>query len=409
MKKALVLIICLSMCFSIPMDAKASKNYGASNAEDLVDKNTGMIRKLFWSDEFNGKSLDEKNWDYIEGDMGPGSRAYYHARKENVKVKNGLLDIVSQIQFDNNEKVKTDSEYSGFINSKGKFYFKYGELEIKAKMASGRGVSSVSYLLGKDRVWPNCGEVDMFQYSNNTGLLTQAVITPRISNDEGITNETVWQRTIDKNIFHIFKMRWSDKKIDLFIDNLLVGTYNPQNYSSNPDPTKDSKAWPFNQPMYINILGSMYGYIAGERTPYGWTLVKENEDYKDYETHTYVDYVRAYTFTIDKTIRNQINSKPALYRIYKKKKSKKLTVELFVDDWINGYEFKVYKTKKDAKKNRKALVKKNYNRPITKAKIKNKKLKNKKTLYVSVRSYKYCYKEKYYSKWCKPFKVKIKK
>ena len=71
MKKALVLIICLSMCFSIPMDAKASKNYGASNAEDLVDKNTGMIRKLFWSDEFNGKSLDEKmeQWNMTPNDI----------------------------------------------------------------------------------------------------------------------------------------------------------------------------------------------------------------------------------------------------------------------------------------------------------------------------------------------------
>ena len=409
MKKALVLIICLSLCFSIPMDTKASENYGASNAEDLVDKNTGMIRKLFWSDEFNGNALNESNWTCEEGDMGLGSRVHYHASRDNVKVKNGLLDIVSQIQFDDNEIVRTNSTYSGFISSQEKFYFKYGEVEIKAKMATGRGVSSTSYLLGKNKVWPNCGEVDMFQYSNNTGLLTQAVITPRINNEDDIANETVWQRSMDRSKFHIFKMRWTDKKLDLFVDNLLIGTYNPQNYSSNPDPTKDIKAWPFNQPMYINILGSMYGNIAGERTPYGWTLVKENEDYNDYETHTYVDYVRAYTFTIDKTITNQINSKPELYRTYKKKKSKKLTIELFGDDWHNGLEFRIYKTKKNAKKNKKVLVEKKYNKPITKAKIKNKKLKNKKTLYVRFRTYKYLYNVKYYSKWSKPFKVKIKK
>ena len=349
MKKVLIIIICLSICLNIPMGTKASENYGASRAEDLVDDNTGMIRELFWSDEFNGSALNEKKWSYIIGDLGPGSRLYYCAREENIIVKNGLLDIVSQIQFDNNHKVKTNSEYSGYISSDRKYDFKYGEIEIKAKMAPGMGVSSSSFLLGKDKPWPRCGEIDLFQYNNSTGLLTQAAITSNINVDENY-NQLVWQRTLDTKKFHIFKMRWSDKKIEVFVDNILAGTYDPANYSSEPDPTKDSKAWPFNQPMYINLLGSMVGNVAGERSPYGWTLVKENEGYNDYETHTYVDYVRVYRYKYDPTIiKRHIKSKPASYRAYKKKKSIKLTVELFPNDWINGYEFRIFKTKKNAK------------------------------------------------------------
>ena len=401
MKRVLVLIICLSLCFGIPLDARADEN-SANNY-------SGIIRKLLWSDEFNGNTLNEKYWNYQMGDLGRGSRKHYEATKENVKVNNGLLDIVSQIQFNDEDTAKMDSAYSGFIDSKGKFDFKYGEIEIKAKMASGTGVASESFLLGKDRVWPKCGEVGLFQYSNNSRLLTQSVITPSINNTDAITNDNVWQKTLDSNKFHIFKMRWFDNKIELYIDNLLVGTYNPADFSSNADSTKDSRAWPFNQPMYICLRGSMDAYIAGGRTREGWTLVKDNEEFDDFETHTYVDYVRVYNLIKDPTIKRQLKSKPALYRSYKKKKSKKLTIELFPNDWINGYEFRIFKTKKNAKKNKKVLVKKSYQGAITKAKVKNKKLKNKKTLYVRARSYKYFGNVKYYSKWCKPLKVKIKK
>lgn len=412
MKRVLVLIICLSMCLGIPADTYAAENYGTSHPEDLVDKNTGLIRKISWRDEFYGNALNERNWSYDVGGVDNlwGSRQFSYARMENVKVSNGLLDIVSQIQFDkNNDKVITDSEYTGSINSKGKTDFKYGELEIRAKMAPGYGVGSVLYLMGKDKVWPNCGEVDLFQYSNTTKLLTQALFTPKINNTDETVNQKVWQNTIDKTKFHIFKMKWSDKIIQLFIDNILTGTYDPAEYSTNPDPTKDDKAWPFNQPMYLRILGSMNTNISGYQSSYGWTLVKENEDSKDYETHTYVDYVRVYQYQIDKTITNQLNSKPDLYRAYKKKKSKKLKIELFDSGWVNGYEFRIFKTKKNAKKNKKVLVKKKYEGSKSKVKVKNKKLKNKKTLYVRARSYKYCYNVKYYSKWSKPLKVKIKK
>lgn len=405
MKKVLVLIICLSLCFGISLEALAAENYGASRTEDLVDKNTGMIRKISWSDEFTGDTLSENIWNYDVGDIGWGSRGLYTVRKENVKLNNGLLDIVSQIQFDDNGLVKTNSEYSGSINCKGNFDFKYGEIDIRAKMAPGTGVGSESFLLGKDKVWPKCGEVDLFQYSNNTTLLTQAVHTPSIDNTDSITNDNIWQRTLDSSKFHIFKMRWFDKKIDLYVDNLFVGTYNPADFSSYSDPSKDSKAWPFNQPMYICLRGSIDWRIAGDRTRYGWTLVKENEEYSDYETHTYVDYVRVYKFDYDNTIKNQIKSKPKLYSASKKKKSKKLTIKLFNSGWSNGFEFNIYKTKK----NNKILVKTKYEGLKGRFIIKNKKLKNRKTLYVRARSYKYCYNVKYYSKWSKPLKVKIKK
>ncbi len=409
MKKVLALIICLSLCFGIQMNTRVAGYYGSGNPENLIDKNSGIVRKLYWSDEFNGDSLNTNNWNIDVGDIEPqwGSRKYSTARMENVNVQNGLLDITSQISFSNEGPVVIDSGYTGSINTKNKVYFKYGEIEIRAKMAPGKGVSSLSYFLGKEKIWPTCGEVDLFEYSNHSDLLTQAIHT-RKYNELNSSSPIIWAQMIDKSKFHIFKMRWYDKRIELYIDNKLSATYDPANYSTNTNPTEDIAVWPFNQPMMLMFRGSLDPHLGGERDPEGWTFVKENEDSKDYETHTYVDYVKAYEIRVDQTIANQLKSKPTLYMAYKNKKSKKLTIELFPGDWVNGYEFRIYKNKKNAKKNKKTLVKKIFKGSPTTVKLKNKKLKNKKTLYVRVRSYKYCYDVKYYSKWSKSLKVKIK-
>ena len=72
----------------------------------------------------------------------------------------------------------------------------------------------------------------------------------------------------------------------------------------------------------------------------------------------------------------------------------------------NGYQVAVYKKKKNAKKNKKALIKK-YTKKV-KYTIKSKKFKNKKTLYVRARAYKLDGKKKVFGAWSKIKKSKAK-
>ena len=88
------------------------------------------------------------------------------------------------------------------------------------------------------------------------------------------------------------------------------------------------------------------------------------------------------------------------------KAAKKIKLTLKKVKRAKGYQIAVYKTKKSAKKNKKAIVK----RIVKKRKvtIRSKKLKNKKTLYVKVRAYVVNDKgKKIYGKWSKKRKVKI--
>lgn len=87
----------------------------------------------------------------------------------------------------------------------------------------------------------------------------------------------------------------------------------------------------------------------------------------------------------------------------KKKISKKAKITLKKVKGVKGYQIRVYKSKKT----KKILVKKT----VKKAKFtfKSKKIKNRNVLYIKARAYKVVNGKKYYSKWSKKKKIKMKK
>lgn len=396
-------MICFSLCISFSSSALAlDSSYDGS----------GNIRKLKWADEFNGNELDMRNWMFEEGDMGGYSRAYYHSRKENVNVHDGLLDIKSEISFNNNGKYVVDSEYSGSIDSKNRFDFKYGELEIRAKMATGKGVASTAFSMGVNKAWPLCGEADLFEYRNDTNTLTQAIHTRKFSDVEGGLNPKTWMTGIDANIYHVYKMVLAENYIEYYIDDKLQGVYNPFDYSADDDPTKDATIWPFNQSMYLTIRNAMNPSLAGDRSPDGWTLTKTNEDSKDYETHTYIDYVRLYQYEKAPEIERFERSTPKFKSVSKKYKSKKIKIKLqplFKRDRFDGVSIRVFKNKKKAKGDKGYCYYTKINKYKTNITISKKKFKNKRKLYVKVKYYKQFGDFIYYSKYSAIKKVKIKK
>lgn len=103
----------------------------------------------------------------------------------------------------------------------------------------------------------------------------------------------------------------------------------------------------------------------------------------------------------------RIPDKAKVKKAVKKKKSvKKIKVKIKKVKGAKGYQVAVYKTKKKAKKNKKALVKKYTTK--TKLTIKSKKFKKKKKLYVKVRAYTLDGTVKVFGAWSKPKKTKKK-
>ncbi|MCR5429907.1 MAG: hypothetical protein K6E58_01560, partial [Eubacterium sp.] len=93
--------------------------------------------------------------------------------------------------------------------------------------------------------------------------------------------------------------------------------------------------------------------------------------------------------------------KVTIVKLKKKKSAKKLKVTLKKVSGAQGYQVSAYKTKSNAKKNKKALVNKYFTQTSVKFTLKSKKLKNKKTLYVKARAYKLNGKNKLFGDWSK--------
>ena len=100
--------------------------------------------------------------------------------------------------------------------------------------------------------------------------------------------------------------------------------------------------------------------------------------------------------------------KAEIKKIYKKKKStKKLRLKIKKIKNVAGYQIAIYKSKKQAKKNRKALVRKFVK--AAKATIKAKKIRNRKKLFVRARAYVLTNKKtKLFGKWSKIKRAKVK-
>ena len=121
--------------------------------------------KLVWSDEFNNKGLpDSSKWNYDVGGHGWGNNElqYYNSgRLTNARVQRGKLIIEAH-----KENWKDKKYTSARLVSKGKGDWKYGRIEVKAKLPQGRGTWPAIWMLASTTPlkWPDDGEIDIMEH-----------------------------------------------------------------------------------------------------------------------------------------------------------------------------------------------------------------------------------------------------
>ena len=80
-----------------------------------------------WHDEFDGDSIDTKNWTYDlgAGGWGNGEAEYYTSRPENARLENGVLVIEAR-----QEKYEDSYYTSARLKTQGLQSFQYGRMEV---------------------------------------------------------------------------------------------------------------------------------------------------------------------------------------------------------------------------------------------------------------------------------------
>ncbi|MDH3895292.1 MAG: glycoside hydrolase family 16 protein, partial [Chromatiales bacterium] len=117
--------------------------------------------QLAFEDEFEGDSLDTTKWNIDTGDGCPdlcgwGNNEEQVYSEDNITVAGGILTIQG--------RQEADGTYtSGRVNTKGKFDFRYGKVEVSARLPAGQGAWPAIWMLHSDPTiygpWPLSGEI----------------------------------------------------------------------------------------------------------------------------------------------------------------------------------------------------------------------------------------------------------
>lgn len=212
-------------------------------SENISQKNKEPKWKLVFEDSFNSRGdFNQKKWTFSPRGNSPWSK-YLTPSSKYVYQSGGSLMLMMD-----NQKIDEDNVpyHSGGIQTKGKFSFLYGKVEVKAKFKSGKGAWPAIWMMPEKSTygtWPNSGEIDIMEQVNFEKVAHQTIHNASVTNSKGNSSATHAAK-YKLNDFNIYGIIWTPKYIQFYVNNILQYTYNkPEN--------ADYKTWPFDQPFYL--------------------------------------------------------------------------------------------------------------------------------------------------------------
>jgi beta-glucanase (GH16 family) len=181
---------------------------------------------LVWADEFDREAnagAVAGNWNVSTWEPGTvnGEEQKYTARPQNV-FHDGAGHLILRALNDSYSVGNATYPYtSGRIQSDGKFEFKFGRIEIRAKLPAGKGSFPGMLLMGTNGGWPECGEIGLMeQYGQDkTSLLCSTYSGSQADISQNVTFPTT---TYLSQQFHTYALDWYEDHMVFFIDDVEV-------------------------------------------------------------------------------------------------------------------------------------------------------------------------------------------
>ena len=225
--------------YSLLMAFLAFELTSCSVSKSTLQENSSPKYKLVFEDEFNGETYNPKFWSSYQTKNGksPWNR-YVVEDADLAKVKNGHLHIRARWN------TTTDLPETGAIQTKDKFSFKYGKIEVRAKFSSsGQGGWPAIWLMPQNEIyagWPNAGEIDIMERLNNDSFVHQVIHQTNGDKKNISTGKTPVINPSDYNTYGIVK---SPNKIEFYVNNVLTMVHEPKD--------DFAKRWPFETDYYL--------------------------------------------------------------------------------------------------------------------------------------------------------------
>jgi|GEM_PF-2750429 len=171
-----------------------------------VNAGAGSGWVLEWEDGFNGGAIDAGSWNIVSAAPYKNNELQTY-RASNVSVSDGCLRIISSV-----EKKKY---YSGQVSTENKKLFKYGKIEIRAKLPSGKGIFPAFWLVPQSgRRYP---EIDIVEYlGKEPGSIWNVFHYPTPGGHETCFYQVKGKRFDTR--FHVYTIEWLPGSLKWFID-----------------------------------------------------------------------------------------------------------------------------------------------------------------------------------------------
>ena len=244
---------------------------GGQSITTTIQVTVTVVLVLVWSDEFNTVGTpDASKWSFEIGDgcpnlcgWGNNELQWYTNRPENAVVQGGLLKITAI-----RESFSGKSFTSARMISRDKYSFRYGKIEVRAKLPAGVGTWPAIWMLGNNintAGWPACGEIDIMEHrGSHLNTITAALHHPGRSGgnaDGGSTN--ISNASTE---FHKYGLEWNGGIIKFLVDDVVFYTF------------VNSLSLPFNQNFFIILNVAMGGNYGGP-VDAGFTSAAMEVDY----------------------------------------------------------------------------------------------------------------------------------
>lgn len=224
----------------------------ASAAEAADSPGGGWV--LDWSDEFEGPGIDASKWRFDLGGhgWGNGEAQYYSDRPENARIEDGCLLIEAR-----RERYEGAYYSSARLKTQGLAAFRYGRIEARISLPSGKGTWPAFWMLGADfpeKGWPACGEIDIMEHvGREPGLALGTIHGPGYSGDRGPSTRVAAEGL--EGAFHVYAVEWGPERIDWFLDGAPYASRSPADVAPEP--------WVFDHPFFIILNLAIGGGLGG--------------------------------------------------------------------------------------------------------------------------------------------------
>lgn len=230
--------------------------------EDTISNYADSEYKLVWSDEFNSAKINEDIWHICRGtersSEAPDGKPVYRSTDSSTFLQDGKLYMLAL--YDDK------AYYGGMIHTFNDLHYRYGYIEIKAKVPDGDGFWAGFWLNGSN--WAGGSTVPdrylfaefdiMESYGNATGFTPALHRWPTAkgsgSGIEGFTEHTtpkyqgkyadssvrkVWcpDNKLFSDDFHTFGCLWTDEYITITVDGM------PRNHLDTTQDPLDEEAF----------------------------------------------------------------------------------------------------------------------------------------------------------------------